>query len=727
MTRKKKTRYKKSTKKYSVLRKNQQLPQDLLQQQIVGYLSQNKEPLSISALLAMLDAPRSKRRTLQDHLDLLVRKGTIIQHKKKYSLASDSHLQQGTLSLTSKGFGFVTLDAAGPGDKDIYIPQNAIAGASHGDTVLIRLSGKSTRRQEGAIIHIIKRAVSRLCGIYTAAGKTTGYITPDNDKIPFTVLIRRGNSLGARNGMAVLAEILDYGQDKKGPEGKILEVLGDPLEPGVQIRMAMEQFSLRQNFPEGVIKEAELLVEPDGTDAKRLDLRNIEHVTIDGATARDFDDAVCVIKSKSGFRLYVSIADVSYYVRPNSTLDQEAYRRGTSVYLPDRVLPMLPERLSNNLCSLVPHEDRPAFSAILDFDLQGNRTGARFHKSFIHSKQRFTYSTVNSILYKREENIRQKHAPLLPMLEAAAELTEILFQRRMKRGSLGFTIPEPNIIMEGKEISNVARSERNKAHQLIEECMLAANEAVAETLANQKQPTLYRVHEKPDSEKVEKFIETAQTLGLDLQPLRLSPAWFASVLKAAHKSPAEYVVNNLLLRTMQQARYAEDNLGHFGLAAEYYLHFTSPIRRYPDLVAHRALQMSLTGKKNKKKLLPGNKDLSEAGISLSKKERTAVDIERNVQARLAVLFMLGKEGQEFNAIISGVTSFALFVELLDHFISGAIPVGDIGDDYYIYDARRHQMTGELGGKKYRIGMLVRVRLERTDILSKRLTFSIIEE
>jgi ribonuclease R len=363
----------------------------------------------------------------------------------------------------------------------------------------------------------------------------------------------------------------------------------------------------------------------------------------------------------------------------------------------------------------------------MEFNSRGKRLDQQFCKSMIRSHKRFTYTRVRKILYDKDPGERKGVKKLLPMLENARELADILQQQRTRRGSIGFNIPEPEIRLEDDRVASIARAERNKAHQLIEEFMLAANETVAETMDREKQPVLYRIHERPDPEKVKIFVEATSSMGLELPPGDQSPGWFAQVVREARNSPAEYVINNLMLRTMQQARYSPENVGHFGLAAEDYLHFTSPIRRYPDLVVHRVLQQFLLKKQKqepKGKILPGKTQLGDAALHLSKRERVAVDVERNTQARLSALYLVERVGDEFDAIISGVSSFGLFVELLETFISGAIAVGDMRDDYYILDAKAHKYVGETSGQIYQMGDLVKVRLERVDILSKKITFSL---
>ncbi|HBI15982.1 MAG TPA: ribonuclease R [Desulfobulbaceae bacterium] len=698
---------------------------DHLADSLLEFLAGREGFAGLGEIILGLDLPRHERKTIKDLLVALEKRGKIQRQGNTYRLSGDSGLIKARLELNSRGFGFAQVEGAAEKDKDPFIARNNLNGASHGDTVLIRMISGPKDRPEGRVVKILHRGITRLCGIYTAAGKS-GYITPDNDRLPFTLLIRRNNSLGARSNTAVLAEILDYGEAGRPPEGKIVEILGDPLTAPVQIRMAIEQFELPRSFSSTVEEETGRLEPLTECRGQRSDLRHIQHVTIDGETAKDFDDAIAVEETAKGLRLYVSIADVSHYVRTGSEIDREAYRRGTSVYFPGLVIPMLPERLSNDLCSLVPDQDRPAFTAILDFNAKGQRTGAKFCKSMIRSRKRFTYTTVRRILYDREPAARKEFSGLLPMLEGAKVLAHLLWLRRMKRGSIGFDIPEPEILLQGDQVASINRAERNLAHKLIEEFMLAANEAVAETMDREQRPVLFRIHEHPDPLKVEQFTQATIVMGLQLPPFEPTPSWFAGVVEKAKNSPAQYVINNLMLRTMQQARYSPDNAGHFGLAAEYYLHFTSPIRRYPDLVAHRVLEQLLARSRDKDKRPPVLADaigMDDAALHLSKRERVSVDVERNNQSRLSALFLQGRIGEEFAAIISGVSSFGMFVELLDSFISGAVPLGDLADDYYILDSRAHRLVGERTGRVFQMGGLLQVRLVHVDMQSKKITFA----
>ncbi len=679
-----------------------------LNERILRYLQTRDTPASTAMIMQELSLPGFARKATKETLTSMVKQGKILQKNKQFQAKDNQGLSQATLALTSGGLGFATVDGQKKDEKDVFISHNHLGGASHGDTVLIRLLGTTSRgRQEGIVVRILKRSVTTLCGLYVEDTKGA-FLLPDDPRLPFTVFIPKKSRKRAKNGEAILARITDYGTEKKGPSGEILEILGDPLTVPVQIRMAMEKLGLDKAFPDEVLKDVEQLEPLRDCKHGRRDLRNIHHVTIDGADAKDFDDAIAVEETSKGYRLHVSIADVSHYVQAGSAVDKEAYKRGTSVYFPNLVLPMLPERLSNDLCSLVPNQDRPAFSAILDFDRKGKQIRAEFCRSMINSRMRFTYDTVHQILYLKEQATQKEHQQLLPMLTAAGKLSAILRKRRHKRGSLGFNIPEASIQVQDDKIVSMGHAQRNEAHLLIEDFMLAANEAVAETLSRARQDVLFRIHERPDPVKVSTFTEAAGAMGLHLAKTDISPAWFAGVLDKARDKPAEYVINNLLLRTMQQARYSPENLGHFGLAAEYYLHFTSPIRRYPDLVAHRVLHNFLVQK-------------------TGKGEPLTVLSERDVQARLAGLFLLDKIGEEFEGVISGVASFGLFVELFDYFISGAVPIRSMEDDYYHFDGRAHRLIGERSNAIYQLGHTVRVRLEHVDMAAKRITFSLVED
>ncbi len=626
---------------------------------------------------------------------------------------------EATLFVHPRGFAFATPvgEAAGRFGKDIFVPPDALAGAMHGDTVRVELVARRRDRAEGRVVEVVKRGITRLVGFYVA-GRATGLVTPEDPRLPFSVVVRREQSLGATNGTAVVVEIVKF-REQGNPEGKILEVLGDPARPEVQTEMAIRAFALPFVFSDEALAETEALSAKVRVDKGRTDLRKIPHVTIDSETARDFDDAVALESSGKGFRLYVSIADVSHYVRPGTALDQEAYARGTSVYFPSKVVPMLPERISNGLCSLVPGEDRYAFTAIIEFDGKGRRRKARFVKSVINSYHRLTYTKVAAMLSDHDPALRKQYADVLPALEEMGRLAAMINRQRMERGSIGFEIPEAAIALdEDGAIASISRSERNMAHKLIEEFMLSANEAVADHLAAAKIDTLYRIHEEPDPTKVAEFAEFGRCMGLEL-PTGSGPAWFGQVLALVAGTPKEYIVSNLLLRAMQQARYAPRNVGHFGLASPCYTHFTSPIRRYPDLMVHRALAAQADKGEGR--------DTAEAGEFLSRRERLAVEAERNVVERLVALYMADKVGEEFAAVISGVAAFGLFVELTELMVSGAVALADMTDDYYEVDEKSHRLIGRRSNRTYQIGNLIRVRLVKVDRERRRLSFVLAAE
>jgi ribonuclease R len=696
--------------------------------EVIGILYQQEGWTEDTEIIAALALARTRKKELQQILGALCHQGVLACKGSRYRLAASLEVMEGTIAAHPRGFAFAKITKAPAGrefKRDLFIPPENLGTARHGDRVLLVIAGQERDRLLGRVIQVLDRGRSQLVGTYTA-GSRTGLVIPEDDRYPFTIVVPRTAALGARDGEAVLVEITD--QPAAGhPEGKIAEVLGDPNKIAVQTEMVIRKFDLPHRFG------AEALAQADGLDArvdaadKRADLRQIPHVTIDGETARDFDDAVAVEEQAKGWRLYVSIADVSHYVRLGTPLDQEAYQRGTSVYFPDRVLPMLPERLSNDLCSLVPDQDRLAFTAILDFTRDGRPAGKKFCKSVIRSHHRFTYTTVNQIVTDHDPEVCREHQTFLPMLEAMEKLARQLLARRMARGSIGFEIPEAKVIIgEAETVAGILRVERNFAQQIIEEFMLAANEAVAETFAEKEFPALYRIHETPDPIKVAEFGEFAASLGLELPPDPGSPRWFGKVLKLVAGRPTEYIIHNLLLRTMKQAAYAPENVGHFGLAAPYYTHFTSPIRRYPDLMVHRALDQLLGGTPGAK-AKSVSQPLPDAGVFLSARERVAVDADREMVDRLKTRFMATKLGEEFQGVISGVAQFGLFVELLDLYVSGAISVADLHDDYFQLEEKRHRYLGQRTGQILQMGDLVRVRVTNVNLRRRRVDFELLEK
>ena len=705
-----------------------------LEHEILAYLHQSEEAKNMTNIMEALSLPRSDRKMLSDLLaDMCRQKMITCPHRRKagkyYAPAGVEDLVEGNVEVHPRGFGFAILDTppsqrALKGDRgrrqDPFIAPENLGSAHQGDRALFRLIAKKRGRPEAIVIKVIQRAATVLVGIYEA-GRQTSLVLPEDERFLFNILVHRKDSCGARNGDAVVVEITDFKDAKRNPEGRIIEVLGNPEDLSVQAEIVIRKHGLPHKFSDRALEEAEHYPDTFAVEDGRLDLRSIHHVTIDGETARDFDDAVAVEKTPKGWRLYVSIADVSFYVKPGSALDREAYERGTSVYFPNRVVPMLPERLSNNLCSLVPNEPRPAFTAVVDFDRKGKQVAKKFAKSIITSRHRLTYTIVKQILVDRDKTLISKYKDIEPQLQEMAQLAAALEQMRLDRGSIGFSIPEAEVLLDGENrVADVVRAERNMAHKIIEEFMLAANEAVAVTLAAEKIPTLYRIHEPPDEVKIMEFTTFARTLGMHLSADGGSPKWFGKVLAMVAGTPKEYIVNNILLRTMQRARYSPENVGHFGLAASFYTHFTSPIRRYPDLIVHRTLFDLLGGKKSKGTSPAA--DLTQAGDFLSGRERTAVDAEREMTERLQVRFMAEKIGESFDGIVSGVTTFGLYIELLDHFVSGAIEMAKLKGDYFHFDENNYRLVGSHTNKIYQVGDLVKVKVASVDVHQRRIHF-----
>ncbi|MCF8056571.1 MAG: ribonuclease R [Desulfocapsa sp.] len=701
-----------------------------LEQQVLTLLYTNEKPLHAKEILKQIDLPLSDRKPLHNLLTRLSGEKVLKQIDKELYGAGMKHgLAEGTVDQNAKGFGFVTGLTSRltlPNySKDPFLSPANMRSARHGDKVLVRIF-KVTKdgRPEAEVLSVLERGKEQLAGFVTMkSGQPLVY--PEDPRYPFTIQLHGKLLEQLSEGDAVIVRIDGESTNALQLQGTLIEVLGDPDSVDVQMRLVIEKHSLPHTFSEKTLSEVAAISDEIVPVKGRLDLRDIEHVTIDSETAKDFDDAIAVLKTRTGYRLYVSIADVSHYVQPGSTLDKEAYSRGTSIYFPGRVIPMLPERLSNDLCSLVPDQDRYAFTAILDFDRQGHLKNKQFSKSIICSKKRFTYTMVQKILVEHDQKARGSHKEFLTPLKWASELATELMHLREERGSIGFTIPAPFMELDDEgRIASIRREERNFAHQLIEEFMLAANEAVAETFTEHHLNGLYRIHERPSPEKIQEFVEFGRSLGLDLPPLRQDPDWFGQVLAMVKGSPKEYVINNLLLRAMQQARYDVKNAGHFGLAATDYTHFTSPIRRYPDLTVHRTLQtflqLSTKVRTRKKETTISVKDM---GPFLSARERIAVTAERDMNDRLKVRFMHNKIGEEFQAVISGVNSSAIFVELLDLFVSGGISLTSLKDDYYVFDEKHHRLIGKNKGKSFQLGDLLTVGLLDVDLRRNRIYFS----
>ena len=665
---------------------------------------------------------RQKKEDISSALTSLLHAGLIIKDsKKRFKLHKNILLYEGILTQHPKGFGFIrvtkTFGNSPSLTRDPFVSPGQIGDAHHGDKVLVRVFRiRADERPESSVVKILVPGTNKVGGIYQHNGRDR-VVFPDDRRFPFTIKITDAGGLQPKNGDGVIAEFDRTSGSGKFLQGKIVEILGAADDVDTQMRLVIEQFNLPCRFGAEVLQETANLTESFATQQEREDLRTTDHVTIDGESAKDFDDAICVLKTRKGYRLFVSIADVSHFVTPGSAIDSEAYDRGTSVYFPGRVIPMLPEKLSNNLCSLVPDKDRFTVSAILDFDRLGSLVKKRFCRSIIRSRQRFTYTTVQKILIDKDPAARKEHKPLLTGLKWAQELATVLQAKRKKRGSIDFNLIEAEFILaDSGKIAAIHPAQRNFAHQLIEECMLAANEAVAELFNRRNYPFVYRVHEQPDITKAEEFAAFVKTLDLRVPPFTNTAAWFTEVLEKSRETKYEYIINNLLLRSMQQARYAADNVGHFGLAAADYTHFTSPIRRYPDLIVHRQLVQLIQGSRQKKL------SFTEAAEFLSTRERTAVMAERDMKERLKVGYMYHRKDETFNAIISGVTENGLYVEIEDGCISGYLPIDALGNEYFFFDKKSYRLFGEISTKTYQIGDSLQVMVDEVDILSKKILF-----
>jgi len=537
--------------------------------------------------------------------------------------------------------------------------------------------------------------------------------------------------LGAGPGDTVVVRITHYPTKDEPIRGQVIRVLGSRKDVSTETEIVVIEHNLKTEFPPPVIAQARQFREKIGEEelAQRRDLRNHSIITIDGENARDFDDGILVERIAAGFKLYVAIADVSHYVTSHSALDREAYDRATSVYFPERCIPMLPEELSNNLCSLVPHRDRLSFVAEMDFDLQGRRMASKFYKAVIRSTSRQTYTKIQRMMVEADLELRKEYAPLIPHLEIAFELFEVLRARRMARGSIDFDLPEPEIVLDMEEgiATSIVKASRTKAHMLIEEFMVAANEAVAEFMAERKLPMIYRIHETPDPEKLTDFKILAHNLGHGLPEVaRMAPKDLAKLVQEVRGKPYERLINTMLLRSLKQAVYAPENLGHFGLASKTYTHFTSPIRRYPDLIVHRLLfdALALEGRKSRKEDKKTLERLGETAAHCSKRERRAMEAEWEVRDLHVALFMKDKVGEEFEGVISSVTKFGFFVELMTYFVEGLVALSSLSDDTYQFVEGRHELRGERSKKVFRIGGIVRIKVVKVDIENRRLDFQL---
>lgn len=684
------------------------------------------EPLQFRVLMQHFSVTKAGRARFKSFMDKLVADGDLLILKgNRYAIPGDKDVITGKLTTHRDGYGFVAPDEGG---EDIFIPARYLRENLHGDRVEVRVTAhRRDGKREGRIVGTLERGQTRIVGRFVQA-KGVCRVVPDEQRITHDIHIPEKAAGKADNGQMVVAEITSYPTGLQRAEGKIIEVLGWPDEAAVEALTIIRKYDLPDRFPADVAAAA-VEVSRSVTDADlkgRVDLRQKLTVTIDGETARDFDDAVSV-RQEDGemMRLWVSIADVSQYVRPGTALELEAYQRGTSVYFPDRCIPMLPEELSNGICSLNPDADRLTLTAEMLIDKAGTVIESSFYTSVIHSSARLTYTAVKKVLVDNDPQTTADYAPLVADLRLMEKLALRLMEKRRKRGSIDFDLPEPEIVLDlqGGTLA-IVRAERNLAHRIIEEFMLAANEAVASFIETRSIPSLYRVHEPPDPVKLNDFREFIYNFGYEFRMMddKVPPGEFQRLLEQAEGKPEERMVNEVLLRCMKQARYAAENLGHFGLAASCYTHFTSPIRRYPDLVVHRILKGIISGalKEREKERLCAT--LPEVAAHSSKRERIAMEAEREIVELKKMQFMQDKVGEEYDGFITGVIVHGFFVELMEMFVEGMVHVSTLPLDYYNYIEKQHALVGERSREVFRIGDRVRVRVANVSLEKKQIDF-----
>ncbi|MDE7029581.1 MAG: ribonuclease R, partial [Lachnospiraceae bacterium] len=685
-------------------------------------------PMKEKELAVMLQVSKEDRSELNRLLNELLAEGKLSLTKKgKFIKAKHSDKElTGTFISHPKGFGFVEIDGR---DEDLYIPENFVNGAFHKDTVRVALlSGQNGRRQEAQVVEVLARGMRQIVGIYDKSNKNYGFVVPDNTKINDDIFVPVERSKGAVSGHKVVCEITDYGKNNRKPEGKITEILGHVNDPGVDIMSIVKGYELPIEFSEKIMNQVERVSNEvsEADMAGRRDLRDMQMVTIDGEDAKDLDDAVSLTKDETGYHLGVHIADVTNYVQENSALDWEARARGTSVYLVDRVIPMLPHRLSNGICSLNAGENRLALSCLMTIDQKGEVVSHEIVESVIRVDRRMSYTSVRKILEDRDEAEIAAHQELIPMFERMRELAGILRGKRKKRGSIDFDFPESKIILDGQgHPVEIKPYERNVATKIIEDFMLIANETVAEHFHWMELPFVYRTHDNPDPEKISRLGTFIRNFGYSIKSRQeeIHPKELQKLLAKIEDTPEEALISRLTLRSMKQAKYTIDCTGHFGLACPYYCHFTSPIRRYPDLQIHRIIKEQIRGRLNEKRIDHYNEILPEVAKHSSEMERRADEAERETDKLKKVEFMEAHIGEIYEGVISSITAWGVYVEL-PNTIEGMIHVSMLPGDYFYYDDETYEMVGQATDIRYKLGQTLTVRVHATDKILRTIDFVI---
>lgn len=691
--------------------------------------SKGYRSMSIKEMAMVLQVPSREKKDFREVLDALAMEGKISIDLKGKIKPLPADVKVGRYMATQRGFGFVRVENE---EDDIFIPGVHTKGALDGDTVqvLVKKEGGEGKRREGQVLNILERGNSIIVGTYTRS-RNFGFVTPDNQKFTKDIYVAKAESKGAVTGHKVVVEITDFGDEQRKPEGRVLEILGHVNDPGVDILSVIKAYGLPEEYPDEVMKQIEDI--PDEVEesqkAGRADFRDLQTVTIDGEDAKDLDDAITLSKEGNMYHLGVHIADVSQYVTEGSPLDKEALKRGTSIYLVDRVIPMIPHKLSNGICSLNQGVDRLALSCMMDINEKGEIVKHKICESVINVTRRMSYTSVHKIVEENDEQERKEYEELIPMFEMMYELAEILQAKREKRGSIDFDFPEAKIILDekGKPI-DVKEYERTQANRIIEEFMLAANQTVAEEYFWSELPFVYRTHETPDMEKIQNLALFIENFGytLKIKEDEIHPKEIQKLMRAIAGKPEEGLIGRLALRSMKQARYTTDCEGHFGLAMKYYCHFTSPIRRYPDLQIHRIIKENLHGGMKEKRIEHYQKILPEVTEQTSALERRADDAEREVEKMKKAEYMEQFVGKDFEGTISGLTTWGMYVEL-PNTIEGMIRVADIPGDYYYYDEDLHRMVGENTGKVYKMGEPLRIIVAGVDKLTRTIDFVLYQE
>ncbi|QCX34663.1 ribonuclease R [Caloramator sp. E03] len=703
-----------------------------IKENIISFMREEAyKPMTAEELSEVFEINYKELKTFYKLLDDMEEEGYIVKTRKnRYGVPERMNLVVGKLQGNQKGFGFLIPDEEGI--EDIYIAAENMNGAMNNDRVIARIIKENipNKRVEGEIIRILKRANTQIVGTFEKS-QNFGFVVPDDKRIYQDIFIPKADINGAKTGHKVVVEVTKWPEKRRNPEGKIIEILGSKDKPGVDILSIIKKYGLPENFPEEVEEYAKAIDEeiPEKEIKRRRDLRNLKIVTIDGEDAKDLDDAVSIEKLPNGrYRLGVHIADVTYYVKEKSPLDKEAFERATSVYLVDRVIPMLPKKLSNGLCSLNPKVDRLTLSCMMTIDSTGKVIEHEIFESIIKTSERMTYTDVTKILKYNDEETIKRYEYLYEDFKLMEELCNILYNKRMQRGALDFDFEECKIILDenGRPIE-IKPYEREIANRIIEEFMIVCNETVAEYMYWAGMPFVYRIHEKPDEEKIRLFSEFIYNLGYYLRPTaEMHPKVLQEVLNAAKDKPEEVIIDTLLLRSLKQAKYSPECSGHFGLASKYYCHFTSPIRRYPDLAIHRIIKDYINGKIDEKKMKKYTKFVEKASKQSSDMERVAQEAERETDDLKKVEYMSERIGEIYDGIISSVTSFGMFVEL-PNTIEGLVHISNMDDDYYIYDEKRYTLIGEKFKKIYRLGDKVKVKVIKTDIENRTIDFTLVEE